>query len=83
MTMHKVGTAPGVWNVDGSTANEQKTHEWFAEASELRFPPGFWPRRISTPLGNGQPFILRRVDDDGTHHYAQIFGCITLTVWND
>ena len=58
-------------------------HQWFAEASELRFPPGFFPTRIGTPLGNGQDFVLTRVDADRTHYYGQIFGCIRLTVWND
>jgi len=72
-----------VFTVDATQAHEQETHCWFAEASTLEFPPGLWPKRIETKLGNGQPFLLRRVDEDGTRHYNQVFGCISLTVWND
>lgn len=78
-----MGGIVSAYTVDGSNAQEQETHQWFAEASELRFPPGSFPTRIGTPLGNGQDFVLTRVDADRTHYYGQIFGCIRLTVWND
>lgn len=78
-----MGSRVSGYTVDGSNAIEQEVHQWVTEASDLRLPPGFFPRRLETPLGNGQPFFLTRVDRDRTHHYAQAFGCLRLTVFND
>jgi len=78
-----MGRVMTVYTVDATNAREQEVHRWFAEASELRFPPGFWPREIETTLGNGHPFVIGGEGEGGTRYYYQRIGCISLTVWND
>ena len=53
-----------------------------AEASELRWAPGEWPRRLTTALGNGLDLILQNLTEDGGF-YKQEAGIYTLTVYND
>lgn len=53
-----------------------------AEASELRLPPGSWPVRLNTTLGNGHPFLLRAAAVSKAL-YEQELGCISLIVLND
>ena len=70
--------------ITSKNVRETDVHQFTAEASDLGWPAGHFPRTLTTDLGNGQPFTLTRVDDGhGTHHYAQTFGCITLVVFND
>lgn len=65
-------------------AMELEPHRWCIDASELGIAPGAqYPAYIPTKLGNGQPFGFTHVDGNGSHHYAQPYGCIRLTVWND
>jgi hypothetical protein len=59
-----------------------------AEASDLRWPVGRWPRYPATTLGNGCPFIIFRVEEDeigGVRwvDYIQDRGCLRLRVFND
>jgi hypothetical protein len=53
------------------------------EASMLGLAPGEWPDAFDTDMGNGRPFILIKVDRDGTRIYRQDFGGLVLRVWND
>lgn len=63
---------------------EFELHRFCVEASDLGITPGNFPQRIETDLGNGQPFLFVRVQDDGfTYVYAQQFGCVFLHVFND
>ena len=51
-------------------------------ASDLRWPPGQWPQKVYTDMGNGRGFELQSV----TEHYAEYCqgnGCLTLRVFND
>lgn len=54
-----------------------------AEASDLGWPPGMWPRRFKVNgLGNGQYFV-KMTERDGVKIYCQEFGCTFIKVWND
>jgi hypothetical protein len=64
-------------------ATEHEAHRFCIDASDLCLPPGAAPQTIGTTLGNRQPFVLERRDPDGTLHYRQSLGCITLTIFND
>lgn len=64
-------------------ACETDAHRWVTEASTLRIRPGFVENSLPTSLGNGLPFRLSSVDDNGTVRYKQIGGCLTLLVFND
>lgn len=53
-----------------------------AEASSLRWAPGYVPRRLSTTLGNGLDFI--QVDcTEFLFKYEQANGSLELIVFND
>ena len=53
-----------------------------ADASELGWPPGHWPPKVETTLGNKQP--LRRVElTDAGAVYKQDFGVVEVQVYND
>lgn len=69
--------------ITSQLAQELEVHQWYADASTLQLPPGQWPAQFETDLGNGQPFVFRHVDGNGTHVYSQQFGCLTLKVFND
>ena len=60
---------------------EVEPHKFEADASELRFAPGVFPREIRTNLGNRQPLILTRLSNE-VAYYTQGNGCVTLTVYN-
>lgn len=69
---------------------EVEVHLFAADASELCFPPGQWPKRVATDAGNGQPFERTRAiyHEDGSGdlacvEYTQALGCIRLRVYND
>lgn len=57
-------------------------HEFSTFAAELGWPPGRIPTKVSTDLGNRQPFVLSKVEE-GMFVYQQANGCISLTVFND
>ena len=61
---------------------EYEVHRFSVFASDVGIPPGLPPVKIDTNLGNGQSFALTRANDE-RWEYAQVFGCITLTVYND
>jgi len=61
----------------------QQMFNYCADASELGFAPGYWPALIETDIGNGEVFALAGFDEDGTAHYRQSAGCVSLSVFND
>lgn len=70
-----------------ANVKERKPYHFVAEASSLGFPPGEWPDKIESTIGNGLPFVLvreARYEGELAYvEYAQIAGCITLKVFND
>lgn len=66
---------------------ESEPHKFSVDASDIRLPPGEWPTRIDTTLGNGQPFALYHAEErDGDlwwMDYMQCNGCIRLRIFND
>lgn len=66
-------------------------HQYCADASDFRgrfgFELGKWPQQIPTKMGNGMPFIKKKMvwteDDDLAYViYDQANGCIELRVYN-
>lgn len=71
-------------DLSNATASGTQAHTFHAEASDLRLPPGAWPRLLDTKLGNGRPFVKQQVySEDGSVMYRQEFGSLTLIVFND
>lgn len=67
---------------DVSVSSSHSLPRFYADASELGWPPGHFPERLSTTLGNAQDFI--RVDLNSERAlYDQLWGCISLVVYND
>jgi hypothetical protein len=62
--------------------SEHEPHHFSVEASQLRWPPGEFPRIIDTDMGNRQQMVLTSLTEHKAT-YSQQLGCITLTVWND
>jgi len=56
--------------------------KWSAFASDLGWPPGNWPRKVETNLGNGKPFLMLGMTGDGAL-YRQTNGYTMLQVFND
>jgi len=54
-------------------------------ASDLGLTPGQRPTffEVAPNVGNGLRFVHKHTDNNGTHHYQQEFGTLTLEVWND
>lgn len=61
---------------------EHTTHHFTTEASDLGWPPGHWPDRVETDLGNGQSLVLKQINSEQAL-YEQVAGCIEVTVYND
>ena len=68
--------------ITAQNAQEVECHRFLAEASELGLPPGEFPRTIGTTLGNQQPFVLLRRNEE-VAKYRQELGCLTLDILND
>lgn len=71
--------------IDASALREFEPHHFFADASELRLPPGTaWPMALAPqpPVGNGNEFYINRTSADKAV-YLQLFGCQRITVFND
>lgn len=69
-------------DINRENVQEHNTHQFSADASDLRWPPGYAPEQLTTNLGNGFDFF--QTGWDGVKWtYTQIGGCITLTVYND
>lgn len=60
---------------------EWNVGRFVVEASTLDLPPGRFPERIETDLGNGQPFYLFALDESRAL-YRQALGCIVLSILN-
>lgn len=68
-------------------------YDFLAEASDLRLPPGGWPRSLPTTLGTGRRFYLQRQIKDAAgellgveYRQADATGNVTgprLMVYND
>jgi len=70
--------------VDKKMLLESSAHNFTAEASELRWPPGYRPQMLQVDIGNGQPYMLDEVrTTEDRWVYFQIAGCVTITVFND
>lgn len=69
-------------DITRDNVQEHNAHQFSAEASELRWSPGYAPRELTTNLGNGLDFVKTDFDGD-SWTYTQLGGCITLTVYND
>lgn len=52
------------------------------EASEIGLPPGVWPERLPTTVGNGQAFVRGGADPDFVM-YRQPGTEIRLVIYND
>ncbi len=52
------------------------------DASDFGLPPGVWPTKIETDIGNGLPFMLAGADVTA-HEYRQVAGCVRLVVVDD
>lgn len=63
--------------------SEQDPYQYYAEASDLGFPPGKWPHILESEIGNSQPFILHHGDAYGNYVYYQGGSGAILTVFND
>lgn len=61
---------------------EVSVHHFVADASELGWPPGFWPKTVPTSLGNSMPLMLERITPFSMT-YFQAAGCIQVEVFND
>ena len=61
---------------------EYKPGQFSADASDLRWPPGFFPLELTTSLGNGLDLICDRRDETGAH-YSQVVGSLGLLIYND
>lgn len=57
-------------------------NEFAADASELRWPPGFFPDIVATDLGNAQPLVKVHQSPQCVK-YAQLSGLTFLVVYND
>jgi hypothetical protein len=68
--------------INRNAVTQIKAHHFIAEASDLRWPPGFFPHQASTDLGNGQPLLLSLIEEDSAV-YRQQYGCISVRVFND
>lgn len=71
---------------DGTVTVSGDDHmTYIAFASELRWPPGYAPERISTDLANTLDFVrvLPHEDscDSGVFEYCQTAGCVRLFVY--
>jgi hypothetical protein len=65
-----------------SMVTETELHTFVTEASDLGWPPGEWPNKVETDMGNGRPFLLWSATQD-YRLYRQSNGIIVLRVLND
>lgn len=81
--MNSINLQYEIKSVKRNQVTEHEHHKFCVDASELRLPPGQYPRSIATDLGNGQPFNFVMFGSQGTAIYRQGNGCIELHVLND
>lgn len=63
---------------------EVSPYHFVTDASDINFRVGFAPRRIRTNLGNKQDFVFSKMDEEHRFVvYKQLYGCLTLKVYND
>lgn len=80
---------------DGTFFEETSPHSFTAEVSELQHNGQLegrsgLPKKFDMPgIGNGQVFYVTKVDRDPEDNtlrfvkYAQMLGCVTVTIFND
>jgi len=64
------------------SVEETSVHVFGADASELGWKPGQWPKDLETNLGNGLDLFCTKLNSAGAQ-YEQVGGCIKVIVWND
>lgn len=71
-------------SIDVSALTSKENYEYFADASDLGWPPGHFPPTVSVPasFGNGMPLVLK-IRTEGKMIYMQEVGVLTLHVFND
>ena len=65
---------------------EGDPHHFSGEASSLGLPPGEWPEKLETTVGNLQPLVRVRYNCGEELQYVvydQALGCISLKIFND
>lgn len=62
--------------------SEKSPWLWTAEASDLGFAPGVWPRSLATSLGSLQAFVLVDLDENAAT-YRQEGSQLLLQIFND
>ena len=67
--------------IDDGLLTATDVHRYVAEASDLGFPVGDYPRQLETTMGNGLPFLLWSRTESYSI-YRQANGVITLRVFN-
>ena len=70
-------------HVDIGMLTKSAQYAFVVEASTLGCPPGMWPNRIETSLGNGNAFLIKDDRKEEVKIYKQEFGCLELHVLND
>lgn len=70
--------------VNKDALREVEIHTFDAEASEIGWRPGYFPRMfaVKPEIGNGLEFVMRATDS-GAATYEQVAGCVRIVVWND
>jgi len=68
--------------ITASQVEEVEAHRFIADASDLQWPPGYFPEVLDTSLGNKLPFYRVSLTAQAAK-YEQHSGCISLTVLND
>jgi hypothetical protein len=74
--------------INTDQVSEGRPHQFYAEASTVGLPPGRWPYRLPTTMGNKHDFVMvaNDTDKEGDNtfvQYRQECGCLTLTLFND
>ena len=68
--------------ISSKCVQRMRCNEFAADASELRWPPGFFPDIVATDLGNAQPLVKVQQSPQCVK-YAQLSGETFLVVYND
>lgn len=69
--------------IEDGSITETEPHHYVTEASTLGLPPGSYPERLETDLGNGLPLLRVRRSADRAWLYRQDLGCVDLVVFDD
>lgn len=70
------------FTITSDMVSASDVHEFYCDASDVGFPVGKWPARLSTGMGNGHDLLLHATTDEYAI-YRQEYGAIVLRVFND